>query len=199
VHETRHLAVLAPRLLLAHAAKRFETVVLDDRLRLILDDEFGDRSTKDLPTGALKGVVNVVDCLPTQTLSGDVAASNDDRECGDFTLGRFARKRALFVSCISVPVLPHRQRSVRRPTSQRHAGAVNIGGIDHMLARAKRTADPPRRRRSCGLSRLDLVMPCFAATDAQTGVASDLMLTIRSNLENLRIQARPARRCRCPK
>ena len=39
------------------------------------------------------GMVNLVDCLPTQTPLGDAAASDDDRECGDFAPGRFAWKR----------------------------------------------------------------------------------------------------------
>jgi len=47
-------------------------------------------------TAALIGVVNVVDCLPTQTLVRDDAASHDDRICGDFRPGRFAWKRDEF-------------------------------------------------------------------------------------------------------
>ena len=41
-------------------------------------------------------MVNVVDCQPTQTLLGDAAAGDDDRECGDFAPGRFAWKRGEF-------------------------------------------------------------------------------------------------------
>jgi len=94
VHETRHWRCSHRGWLLVHAAKRFEKDCdLDDPLRLILDDEFGGHWAKDLPTGALIGTVNVVDCLPTQTLVGDSAASDDDRECGDFAPGRFAWKR----------------------------------------------------------------------------------------------------------
>jgi hypothetical protein len=68
VHETRHWRCSHRGWLLVHAAKRFEEPT--DRLRLILDDEFGCDWAKDLPTGALIGMVNDVDCLPTQTLSG---------------------------------------------------------------------------------------------------------------------------------
>ena len=97
VHETRHWRCSHRGWLLVHAAKRFETGFdLDDPLRLILDDEFGERWTKELPTGALIGLVRVIDCLPTQTLSGDTAANDDDRECGDFAPGRFAWKRDEF-------------------------------------------------------------------------------------------------------
>ena len=97
VHETRHWRCSHRGWLLVHAAKRFEKAFdLDDPLRLILDDEFGGHWAKELPTGALIGMVNVVDCLPTQTLFGDAAASDDDRECGDFAPGRFAWKRDEF-------------------------------------------------------------------------------------------------------
>ena len=95
VHETRHWRCSHRGWLLVHAAKRFETD-LDDRLRAILDDEFGCDWTRDLPTGALIGMVNVVDCLPTQTFSGDTAANGDDRACGNFAPGRFAWKRDEF-------------------------------------------------------------------------------------------------------
>jgi hypothetical protein len=97
VHETRHWRCAHRGWLLVHAAKRFETGFdPDDRLRLILDHEFGAHWAEDLPTGSLIGMVNVVDCLPTQTISGDTAASDDDRECGDFGPGRFAWKRDEF-------------------------------------------------------------------------------------------------------
>src|SRR5438067_2335243 len=62
-------------------------------VRLILDDEFGADWAKDLPTSALIGMVNVVDCQPSRTPLGDAAASDDDRECGDFAPSRFAWKR----------------------------------------------------------------------------------------------------------
>ena len=97
VHETRHWRCSHRGWLLVHAGKRFEKEFeLDDPLRLILDDEFGRHWAMDLPTGALIGMVNVVDCLPTQTLCRDAAASDDDRECGDFAPARFAWKRDEF-------------------------------------------------------------------------------------------------------
>ena len=71
VNETQHWRCSHRGWLLVHAARRFETNFdLDDRLRLILDGEFGDKWADDLPTGALIGMVNVVDCLRTQTLLG---------------------------------------------------------------------------------------------------------------------------------
>jgi hypothetical protein len=97
VHETRHWRCSHRGWLLVHAAKCFANAFdLDDPLRLILDDEFGGDWARELPTGALIGMVKVVDCLPTQTLVGDAAASDDDRACGDFAPGRFAWKRGEF-------------------------------------------------------------------------------------------------------
>jgi hypothetical protein len=94
VHETRHWRCSHRGWLLVHAGKHFEKAFEpDDPLRLILDDEFGGDWAEDLPTGALIGMVNIVDCQPTQILFGDTAASDDDRECGDFGPGRFAWKR----------------------------------------------------------------------------------------------------------
>ena len=94
VHETRSWRCSHRGWLLVHAGKRFEKE-LHDSLRLILDDEFGPDWTKELATGALIGMVNVVDCLPTHTLVANAAAS-DDRVCGDFAPGRFAWKRDEF-------------------------------------------------------------------------------------------------------
>jgi hypothetical protein len=97
LHETRHWRCRHRGRLLVHAGKRFETNFdADDPLRLILDDEFGADWPTDLPTGALIGMVNVVDCQPTRSPSGDTAASDDDRACGDFSPGRFAWKRDEF-------------------------------------------------------------------------------------------------------
>jgi activating signal cointegrator 1 len=97
VHETRHWRCSHRGWLLVHAAKHFERdFALDDPLRLILDDEFGTHWALDLLTGALIGMVNVVDCLPTETPFGDAAANDDDRVCGNFSAGRFAWKRDEF-------------------------------------------------------------------------------------------------------
>ena len=97
VHETRHWRCRHRGWLVVHAAKHFEKgFELDDPLRLILDDEFGGDWAAELPTGALIGMVNVVDCLPTHAVLGDAAATGDDLECGDFGPARFAWKRDEF-------------------------------------------------------------------------------------------------------
>jgi hypothetical protein len=67
VHETRQWRCSHRGWLLVHAAKRFaKDFALDDPLRVVLDDEFGTHWALDLPTGALIGMVNVVDCVPTR-------------------------------------------------------------------------------------------------------------------------------------
>jgi hypothetical protein len=107
VHETRHWRCSHRGWLLVHAAKHFEKdFEPDDPLRLILDDEFGRHWESDLPTGALIGMVNVVDCQPTRMLFGDPAASDDDRVCGNFALGRFAWRRDEFR--LFDPPIPYR-------------------------------------------------------------------------------------------
>jgi activating signal cointegrator 1 len=97
VHETRHWRCAHRGWLLVHAAKRFEKDFRpDDPIRLILSDKFGEHWPANLPTGALIGMVNVVNCQPTRTSFGDAAANDDDRAYGDFTPGRFAWKRDEF-------------------------------------------------------------------------------------------------------
>ena len=97
VHETRSWRCSYRGWLLVHATKHFEKdFAVGDPLRVILDNEFGTQWALDLPTGVLIGMVNVVDCLPTEMLFGDGAVSDDDRVCGDFSAGRFAWKRDEF-------------------------------------------------------------------------------------------------------
>ena len=82
VHETRHWRCSHRGWLLVHAAKRFErNFALENPLRAILEDEFGSHWALDLATGALIGIVKVVDCLTTEMLFGDAAVNNDDRDC----------------------------------------------------------------------------------------------------------------------
>ena len=93
VHETRCWATKYRGPLLVHAAKRNPVLVdpgthLDD----ILTDEFGGHWGIDLPTGAIIGVVDLVDCQPTETMTAKHRDS-DDFWCGDFCPGRFAWKR----------------------------------------------------------------------------------------------------------
>jgi hypothetical protein len=56
----------------------------------LLIAEFGPNWATDLPRGALVGLVHLVDCVPTRSLVGDVAFTEDDSLCGDFSEGRYA-------------------------------------------------------------------------------------------------------------
>jgi hypothetical protein len=91
VHETRHWHTAHRGWLIVHAASRIEKLPIPaGPLGDILNDQFGHRSPSDFPRGALVGRVRIVDCSPTRSLFADVAASEDDRVCGDFAEGRFA-------------------------------------------------------------------------------------------------------------
>jgi activating signal cointegrator 1 len=97
VHETRSWRCSHRGWLLVHAGQRFEkNFAPDDPLRVVLDNEFGTDWERELPVGALIGMVNVVACLPTQMSFRDAAASDDDRTCGDFAASRFAWRRDEF-------------------------------------------------------------------------------------------------------
>lgn len=89
LHETRHWPTAHRGWLLVHAAKRF-VKAHGPELRAILKAEFGECWYSDLPTGALIGVVKLVACNSTDGL----AVADDDRQCGDFSSGRFAWQRA---------------------------------------------------------------------------------------------------------
>jgi hypothetical protein len=109
VHETRHWPTSHRGCLLVHAAKRFEkNFGPDDSLRAILDDEYGGHWGMDLPTGALIGMVNLIDCRRTE----DVTPAPDDYECGDFAPGRFAWQRREFklFNFFSLQGLAHQPR-----------------------------------------------------------------------------------------
>lgn len=89
VHETRHWPTSYRGWLAVHAAKK---IVFDhgSRMNDILDGEFGGHWGLDLPRGAMIGIVKIVDCVPTQSLFKSAAAGDDDLECGDFSVGRWA-------------------------------------------------------------------------------------------------------------
>jgi len=96
-HETRHWATRHRGKLLVHAAKHFERDV-DRDLAELLKDEFGRDWARDLPTGALLGIVDLEDCIATEELRpvdpermADDAIS--DLVCGDFGDGRFGWRR----------------------------------------------------------------------------------------------------------
>jgi len=94
VNETRHWASTHRGLLLVHAAKK---IVKDcgPELQRLLDDEFGSNWIKELPNGALIGVVNLVKIVPTETLPAEHHGTGDFW-CGDFESGRFAWRRGAY-------------------------------------------------------------------------------------------------------
>lgn len=94
VHETRHWPTRHRGALLVHAAKKFiKDIEPGDPLREILDDEFGGHWAMDLPTGAIIGRLDLVDCVPTDGLE---VIADDDRACGDFSPGRWGWRRGAY-------------------------------------------------------------------------------------------------------
>ena len=64
IHETRHWPLRHRGKLVVHAAKKFVRDV-DPALETILDSDFGSHWGLELPTGALIGIVAIIDCQPT--------------------------------------------------------------------------------------------------------------------------------------
>jgi hypothetical protein len=108
IHETRHWPTPHRGPLLVHAAKKFVKDV-DPELDDILSSEFGGHWGMDLPTGALLGMVDLIDCIPSENLynvSGPLLTADDptDMACGDFTSGRFAWRRGPVYSVFRQPI-----------------------------------------------------------------------------------------------
>lgn len=95
VHETRHWPTSHRGWLVVHAAKRRIDDFGGERLDEICDGLFGNHWGMDLPRGAIVGVVNLVGCVPTETMPIGHQCT-DDYECGDFSPGRYAWRRGAF-------------------------------------------------------------------------------------------------------
>lgn len=94
VHETRSWSTKYRGLLHVHASVRpIRRAELSDELIDLCEDEFGGHFWTELPRGAVVGIVELVDCLPTVP-TPDVPLDENDRLCGDFSPGRFAWRRA---------------------------------------------------------------------------------------------------------
>jgi hypothetical protein len=87
IHETRRWATNYRGWLLVHAAKRRIDDLDDDPLGDICKSQFGRHYGIDLPRGALVGRIHLIACISTDRF---MHLSDDDRECGDFSEGRFA-------------------------------------------------------------------------------------------------------------
>lgn len=111
-HETRHWATKHRGRLLVHAAKKFIKDV-DPDLEEILKSQFGSQWAMELPTGALIGMVDLVDCIPTAQLYSSAPFGNDgcmDVICGDFGPARFGWRRGTYwVFREPIPYVGHQQ------------------------------------------------------------------------------------------
>ena len=87
IHETRHWSTNHRGPLAVHATKHFEKTV-GVHLEEILIDEFGGHWAMDLPTGAIVGVIDLVDCQRADLIYPN-GSKADDYWCGDFGIGRF--------------------------------------------------------------------------------------------------------------
>lgn len=103
-HDTRHWSTNHRGRLQVHAAKKFVKDV-DSDLDDILSSEFGGHWGMELPTGAIIGMVDLVDIISTNTLYGGAfnpefsKLTDDDRidiECGDFSPDRFGWRRGTY-------------------------------------------------------------------------------------------------------
>jgi hypothetical protein len=97
IHDTRHWPTSHRGWLAIHAAKRIETD-LDVAFGDLLRDEFGKDWKTALPKGAIIGALELVDCVPAETVYGTHidAEHCDDLLVGDFSAGRYAWRRGEF-------------------------------------------------------------------------------------------------------
>lgn len=98
LHETRHWplqrwwpAWQPGDWLAIHAAQRIRFSEVVPQLADICADEFGPHWGRELPTGAIIGAVQIMDCVGVDTLGYDGPDTlPDDFWCGNFAPGRFA-------------------------------------------------------------------------------------------------------------
>lgn len=97
VHETRHWPTKYRGMLYVHAAKRrFTKDDLSDELIEVCEDEFGGHFWRELPFGAIIGIVDLIDCVQFPEWEGVAlrpSAHRYDFICGDFTPGRYGWRR----------------------------------------------------------------------------------------------------------
>lgn len=84
-NETRHWPTDYRGPLLVHAAKKL-CIDVAPELAEILEDAFGGHWARDLPRGAIVGVVELASCRPTENCHVDAK----ERACGNYAPGRFA-------------------------------------------------------------------------------------------------------------
>lgn len=97
-HETRHWQTKHRGGLLVHAAKR-PVDDLDDELCGVLVDEFGKNWLGALRFGAILGMVDLLDVIPTEKIISERRGTDEeliDNLCGNFDDGRFGWLRGTY-------------------------------------------------------------------------------------------------------
>lgn len=95
IHETRSWRTHHRGWLLVHASATRIPRDISPSLDAVMDEHFGQHWGLEVPRGALIGMVDVIDCLPTTDIykRGYRNHDNDDWICGNFDPGRFGFKR----------------------------------------------------------------------------------------------------------
>jgi len=90
-HETRHWPIKHRGWLLVHAARRIEPDV-DPDLAALLRADYGAGWAGTLPTGALLGMVNIINCRRTEVIRQE-SNNWEDWLCGNFAPERYGFER----------------------------------------------------------------------------------------------------------
>lgn len=93
-YETRHWPTTHRGQLLVHATKKFVRDV-EPVLARVLKNEFGAEWSTDLPTGAIIGMVDLIDVVSVETICLK-GLDPEQQACGDFSPGRFGWRRGSY-------------------------------------------------------------------------------------------------------
>jgi hypothetical protein len=93
-YETRHWRTTHRGRLLVHATKKLVRDV-DPILSRVLKNEFGSHWNTDLPTGAIIGMVDLIDVISVETIFMKGLGA-EQLACGDFSEGRFGWRRGSY-------------------------------------------------------------------------------------------------------
>lgn len=98
-HETRHWSTAHRGHLLVHAAQKIVLDLVDDEFEDIVSSEFGGHWGMDLPRGAIVGMVDLIDVIPTEKIVAGFRWTDEekiDNACGNFDDGRFGWRRGTY-------------------------------------------------------------------------------------------------------
>lgn len=102
IHETRNWSTQYRGALAVHAALRaIREVEISQELHMICQDYLGPQYVRRLATGAVLGVVELVDCVTT---NGFIPISRQDIVCGDFSADRWAWRRGAVIQKFARPI-----------------------------------------------------------------------------------------------